>query len=178
MELKKDRYLFDYLSQGQRDLLNEGEYLMNTVLQGGKYSFKDYSFLVFPFAKAYEGFLKQIFMEVGFITKYDYNSDHFRLGKVLSPHLQNRLGNRSVFKKICDYAGCELSDLIWQTWKIGRNQVFHYFPHNLRSLSLTQAEEIIYQVMMSMESVLTKLKIEKLKQRLIEKDLGHNVSPV
>lgn len=166
MDVKKTSALRRYLSQGQKDLLEEGEYLINTVVKEGKYSFKDYSFIVFPFAKAYEGFLKQILLDVGFITEYDYNSNHFRLGKVLSPHLQGRLGDRSVFKKICTAVGCDLSDLIWDTWKIGRNEVFHYFPHNLRSLPLSEAEKITEYIVETMDQVLGRLKVVRITKRL------------
>lgn len=166
MDIKKDSYLWQYLSQGQRDLLEEGHYLLDHVIKEGKYSFKDYSFIVFPFAKGYEGFLKQILLDVGFISNDDYVSDHFRLGKVLSPHLVGRLGGRSVYKKICDRYGCLLSDHIWATWKLGRNQVFHYFPHNLRSLTLQEAEAIVDKIIKTMEEVVKSLRMHKITDKL------------
>lgn len=166
MDIKKDSSLWNYISESLKDLLNEGQYLINDVLRDGKYEFKDYSFVVFPFAKAYEGFLKQIFLDVKFISHLDYISDHFRLGKVLSPNLVGRLGDRSVFQKICNSAGRELADKIWNTWKLGRNQVFHYFPHNLRSLTFAEAEEIAGEIINTMEATLEKLGIEKIKVRL------------
>lgn len=166
MDLKQKTAVWSYLSQGQKDLIEEGQYLLEEIIKHEKYSFKDYSFLVFPFAKAYEGFLKQIFLEIGFITHDEYTSDHFRLGKVLSPHLVARLGGRSVYKKICDQSGVDLADQIWDTWKIGRNQVFHYFPHNLRSLTLSEAEEITTKIGLTMETTISQLKIDMVKSRL------------
>lgn len=166
MDIKKDHYLWQYISKGQKDLIEQGRYLLDDVIKEGKYNFDDYSFLVFPFAKAYEGFLKQIFLDVGFISHLDYVSDHFRLGKVLSANLVQKLGERSVYKKICDYSGCELSERVWTTWKICRNQVFHYFPHNLRSLTLREAEEIINRIMGTMETTVEKLKVDKVKKKL------------
>ncbi|MEK7523241.1 MAG: hypothetical protein AAB569_06655, partial [Patescibacteria group bacterium] len=59
--VNKKSAFWSYLSQGQKDLLEEGLYLMDDIIRDHAYQFKDYSFLVFPFAKAYEGFLKQIF---------------------------------------------------------------------------------------------------------------------
>ncbi len=167
MDIKKDSYLWSYLSQGQRDLMEEGHYLLDHVIKEGKYSFKDYSFIVFPFAKAYEGFLKQLFLDIKFISQDDYGSTHFRLGKVLSPNLVRRLGGRSVYKKVSDMVGSDLADKIWHAWKIGRNQVFHYFPHNLRSLTLDEAENIINQIIQTMEEVVVELKMHNLKGRLI-----------
>lgn len=149
--------LWQYLSQNQKDLIIEGQYLINEVKKDNAYQFKDYSFLVFPFAKAYEGFLKQLFKDIKFISHLDYISDHLRLGKLLAPNLVGRLGERSLYKKIADKAGKDLADKIWQTWKIGRNQIFHYFPHNLKAISFNQAEEIIKQILLTMEESYQKL---------------------
>jgi len=149
-----------YLSQNQKDLINEGLYLMNDVIKNHAYHFKDYSFLVFPFAKAYEGFLKQLFLDVKFISHLDYISDHLRLGKLLSPNLVNKLKERSLYKKIKDKAGQELADKIWNAWKLGRNQVFHYYPHNLKALTFSQAENIIDNILLVMEESYGKLKVK------------------
>jgi hypothetical protein len=149
-----------YLSQNQKDLINEGLYLMNDVIKNHAYHFKDYSFLVFPFAKAYEGFLKQLFLDVKFISHLDYISDHLRLGKLLSPNLVNKLKERSLYKKIKDKAGQELADKIWNAWKIGRNQVFHYYPHNLKALTFSQAENIIDNILLVMEESYGRLKVK------------------
>jgi hypothetical protein len=149
-----------YLSKNQKDLINEGLYLMNDVIKNHAYHFKDYSFLVFPFAKAYEGFLKQLFLDVKFISHLDYISDHLRLGKLLSPNLVNKLKERSLYKKIKDEAGQELADKIWNAWKIGRNQVFHYYPHNLKALTFFQAENVIDNILSVMEESYGNLKVK------------------
>src|SRR5687768_17572852 len=47
---------WNYLSQNQKDLILEGDYLLNDVVKHSSYHFKDYSFVVFPYAKAYEGY--------------------------------------------------------------------------------------------------------------------------
>jgi len=147
-----------YLSKNQKDLINEGLYFMNDVIKNHAYHFKDYSFLVFPFAKAYEGFLKQLFLDVKFISHLDYISDHLRLGKLLSPNLVNKLKERSLYKKIKEKYGQDLADKIWNGWKIGRNQVFHYYPHNLKALSFYQAENIVDNILSIMEESYRKLK--------------------
>src|SRR4030067_2679821 len=107
-----DQYkeFWDYLSQNQKDLILEGQYLMNDIIKDHAYNFKDYSFLVFPFAKAYEGFLKKLFLDIDFISHLDYISDHLRLGKLMSPNLINRLGERSLYKKIEEKTSRELSE--------------------------------------------------------------------
>ncbi len=143
--------LWSYLSENQQNLIREGYYLMNNIIQDNAYQFKDYAFLVFPFAKAYEGYLKQLFKDIGFISHLDYISDHLRLGKLLSPNLIGRLGERSLYKKILDNSSKDLADQVWQTWKVGRNQVFHYYPHNLRALNFNDAKELIGQIIKTME---------------------------
>lgn len=152
---------WEFFSQGQKDLIEEGDYLRNEIIRHQSYQFKDYSFLIFPYAKAYEGFLKELFKEVGFISHLDYISDHLRLGKLMSPNLIGRLGERSLYRKIREASSTELADKIWATWKLGRNQVFHYFPHNLKAVSFEEAEKIIGQIMEIMEEAYGKLNVKR-----------------
>ncbi|MCS6956292.1 MAG: hypothetical protein NZM02_00390 [Patescibacteria group bacterium] len=147
-----------YLSGNQKDLINEGVYLMNDIIRDNAYHFKDYSFLVFPFAKAYEGFLKQLFKDAKLISHLDYISDHLRLGKLMSPNLVEKLGDKSLYKKIKEKSGVDLADKIWHCWKVGRNQVFHYYPHNLKALSFSEAEKIIDEILETMELAYKRLK--------------------
>lgn len=151
--MQRDTYgeFWKYLSQTQKDLILEGDYLMNDIIRHGKYSFKDYSFLVFPYAKAYEGFLKELFKDIGFISHLDYISDHLRLGKLMSPNLIGRLGQRSLYRKIRDTTSQDLADRIWSTWKTGRNQIFHYFPHNLKAITFEEAEQTVNNIIQTME---------------------------
>jgi len=154
---------WQYLSQNQKDLILEGQYLMNDVIKNRAYHFKDYSFLVFPFAKAYEGFLKQIFKDVKLISHLDYISDHLRLGKLMSPNLVSKLGEKSLYYKISKKYGCDLADKIWSCWKQGRNQIFHYYPHNLKAVSFRETEKIIDEIIQVMELVFKSLKRTVLK---------------
>lgn len=158
--MAEDRYgaFWEYLPQPQKDLILEGEYLMNDVIKHQSYQFKDYSFLIFPYAKAYEGFLKELFKDIKFISHLDYISDHLRLGKLMSPNLMGRLGDRSLYKKIKEAVSQDLAEHIWQTWKLGRNQIFHYFPHNLKAVSYQEAEKIIAEIVKTMEETYIKLK--------------------
>ncbi len=157
---------WNYLSQTQKDLILEGGYLMNDIIKHATYQFKDYSFLVFPYAKAYEGFLKTLFKDVGFISHLDYISDHLRLGKLLSPFLIGRLGDRSLYKKIKEASSQDLADQIWHTWKLGRNEVFHYFPHNLKMVSFAEAQNITNQIVQAMQTAYEKLQPDKDKREL------------
>ena len=148
---------WQYLSQSQKDLILEGQYLMNDIVKDQAYQFKDYSFLVFPFAKAYEGFLKKVFRDKGLISRLDYISDHLRLGKLMSPNLIGKLGDRSLYKKIQEQYSQELADRVWSVWKNGRNQIFHYFPHNVRAINFHEADIIIMEIIETMKEVHKKL---------------------
>lgn len=145
------REFWQYLPKEQQDLLLQGDYISTELIQKQHYTFKDYSFLVFPYAKAYEGYLKLLFKDIGFISHLDYISDHLRLGKLMSPNLADRLGDRSLYTKVYKNATRDLADKIWHTWKTGRNQVFHYFPHNLKALSYKEAQEIVDTIVQTME---------------------------
>jgi len=166
--LNRDRYkeFWNYLSQNQKDLILEGQYLMDDIIRNHAYHFKDYSFLVFPFAKAYEGFLKRLFLDIGFITRLDYISDHLRLGKLMSPNLTMRLGDRSLFLKIKQAADEELAEQIWTAWKLGRNQIFHYFPHNVKSITFEEAERIVNKLIQVMETAYDRLRLAKTMGKL------------
>jgi len=135
-----------YLSADMNALLGDGEFLIEDSARhaaaGTLAGRQDFSYVVFPFAKLYEGFLKKLFLDSHIITELDYHSDHFRIGKILSPNLARRLGGRSAYQQISDRYGNELAARLWHTWKEGRNLVFHYFPHNFRRLTRAQAVAI------------------------------------
>lgn len=134
---------WNYLSIPQQDLLIEGAYLKDQIIEDAEYSFKDYSFLVFPFAKSYEGFLKQLFLDVGFITHLDYISNHFRIGKMLSPNMKEKLGEKSLYIQIERSITTEFAEEVWTTWKLHRNEIFHYFPHNIKAITYAEADTMI-----------------------------------
>jgi hypothetical protein len=61
------------------------------------------------------------------------------------------LGDRSLYKKIEERQSHELAEKIWNIWKKGRNQIFHYFPHNLRAVSFDEASGIVNEILQVME---------------------------
>lgn len=155
--VNKKSAFWSYLSQGQRDLLEEGLYLMDDIVRDHAYQFKDYSFLVFPFAKSYEGFLKKIFRDKNLISRLDYISDHLRLGKMMSPNLIGKLGPDSLYIKLEERYSKDLANKVWNVWKNGRNQIFHYFPHNTKAINFSEARGICMDILRTMEEVYEKL---------------------
>jgi hypothetical protein len=125
-----------YLPDQQKKLLLDTQTLFNCLKQN---HINDYSFLVSPMAKAYEGYLKDFFLKIGIIDQYNYESDRFRVGKTLNPSL--RYKRYSIFQKLADLhpEGEPLAETLWDAWKYGRNEIFHYFPNNLKQIDLNEA---------------------------------------
>lgn len=153
----RNSLLWDYLSSEQKGLIEDGEILLNSFKDVNS-RLSDYSFLVFPFSKAYEGFLKKLFLDMKLLRPEDYYSDDIRIGKILNPYFIKEHG--SLYNKVCHAVGDNgeniVADRLWKTWKRGRNLVFHYFPHNFRRLTLAEAKEIVDDVLDSMRFALSK----------------------
>lgn len=115
-------------------------------------SFTDYSFVIFPMAKAYEGFLKDFFYKTGLINKRTYGDKRFRIGRALNPDLHpNRQDEFWLYGEIQRRCGQELARQLWDTWLTCRNQVFHYFPENQRKLSLLDVAADIEKIATTVE---------------------------
>lgn len=142
-DIKPGTLLWQYLSPQQRVLADDGEFLLSDSLVHINQEPTDYSYLVFPFAKMFEGFLKQLFYDLDIISLNQYYSDRFRIGKALSPNFARNRNSYSVYREIEKRFGKGLATRMWHMWKEGRNLVFHYFPHNYRALSRNQAETLI-----------------------------------
>ena len=144
--------LWEYLSEELQGLISDGEILFSEAedpMAKGKIS--DFSYLVFPFSKAYEGFLKKLFLDLNLMREDEYYSDDIRIGRILNPHYID--DHYKKYKNICLRPGTneDLSVRLWEVWRKGRNQVFHYFPHNFRHLSFDEASEIISSILSVME---------------------------
>lgn len=144
--------LWSYFSTDVKGLVEDGELLLDHAKEHTK-DVSDYSYLVFPFSKAYEGFLKQLFLDLQLIKEDEYYGNEIRIGRILNPYFMKK--KYSVYRKLCKHekGGQAVSDRLWNIWKRGRNRVFHYFPHNFRKLSYDEALDIIKELMASMEEV-------------------------
>lgn len=158
LDLEK-KVWWEYIEADLQELLVASEFLTNVVrswggdLPSGRKVFHDYSFVVFPAAKAYEGFLKKMFLDLGFITNEDYLGKRFRIGKALNPFLEERFRDReSVYDKLVKYCGGkELADSLWNAWTNGRNLVFHWFPDEKKAVDFAEAEEKIKMIIEAMD---------------------------
>lgn len=117
--------------------------------------FHDYSFVVFPMAKAYEGFLKKLFYVAKLIDQDTYEGHKFRLGKALNPDLpQRHRGDWWMYGAVMDRCGKAVAFQLWLTWKECRNLLFHFFPAHKHFITLDEAELRIGQIENAMEMVM------------------------
>jgi hypothetical protein len=147
------------LTQDQVELLKQAGCLLarekQKVRQG---EIVDYGFLVFTAAKVYEGFLKTFFYQLGLISRYQFYDTHFRIGKALNPDLPKAFRNRTwLYDDLEAVCGQKAAGQLWEVWRRGRNQIFHYFPDRGDFLSLSEAEAIIKEIL---EAMLTALSCE------------------
>jgi hypothetical protein len=156
--VSRSSILWDYLSPDLRGLIEDGEHLLDDV-EENKGRISDYSYLVFPFSKAYEGFLKQLFLDLDLLREDEYYGEDIRIGRILNPNYMAE--NTSLYKNLCLHSkgGEEFTKRLWKVWRKGRNQVFHYFPHNFRRLSLNESLEIIHEILSAMENAVGKCEL-------------------
>lgn len=159
--LEKREWWF-YLTDNQRDLLRQSVTLLNREKAFKDQLFQDYSFIVFPAAKAYEGFLKKLLYDLGFITQAQYSGEHFRIGKSLNPNLPVRYRKSDwVYLKLEEYCrNKDVASRLWDTWKKSRNHVFHWFPQLEGYVSLKEAEEHINMIVSVIDQTFTECRLE------------------
>jgi len=152
--------LWTYFPEEIKGLITDGQIVLEFVQKyREKEEVSDYSFMVFPFAKAYEGFLKKFLLDSKLIQPEDYYGDDIRIGRILNPKYEKETSN--VFRRICQHpkVGSDVPRLLWNAWKSGRNLVFHYFPHNFRRLSYNEALDLIKEIVKAMETAISLCKL-------------------
>ncbi len=152
---------WNYIEEDLRELLNESQMLCNKVEVWDE-KFHDYAFVVFPAAKAYEGFLKKLFLDLGFISSDDYYGKRFRIGKALNPNLEKFLREKeSVYDKLVEYCqGKGLADNLWETWTQSRNLIFHWFPNEKRAITFPEAKERVIMIVNAMDAAFKECRIK------------------
>lgn len=174
----KSRIWWEYLDHDHKELFIQSHLLLKTAqeweksLTNGRDTFHDYAFIVFPAAKAYEGFLKSLFLDMGFITQSEFKGKRIRVGKALNPSLYvsemkkhrryRRMRKRlSIYDKLTIYCnGPELADKLWTTWRQCRNQLFHWFPSEKNAIDLGEAKEKLNQILDTMDLAFKECKIK------------------
>lgn len=159
-DLKK-RPWYEYVEHDVLELIEESLHLQKSVSSWND-KFHDYSFVVFPAAKAYEGFLKKLFLDLGLISKQEYYYKYFRIGKALNPELEKRFRKKeSVYDKLVSFCGGEqLANVLWNTWKDCRNKSFHWFPDEKIILNFEEASLAVAQILESMDKAFVQCKLD------------------
>ena len=156
--VERSSRIWEYLPPEIQGLIIDGEMLLEQAKKQPTIV-SDYSYLVFPFSKALEGFLKKFLLDLKLIREDDYYGDDIRIGRILNPHFIKEHNN--VFNKLCDaqVGNNDVAEGLWAVWKRGRNQVFHYFPHNFRKLSYDESLSIIKDIIEAMSNAVLKCSV-------------------
>lgn len=156
----KAKLWWNYLTENQRDLLEQSRVLLEREERYGKDTFHDYAFTLFPAAKAYEGFLKKLFYDLGIITYEQYENNHFRVGRALNPDLPERFrGHDWVYERLGNYCSQETPGMLWSVWRQARNLVFHWFPRHKNFITLPQARGKYEMVIGAIDKAFAECKI-------------------
>lgn len=153
---------WDYIHEDLRELFREATLLAKRV-ESWDEKFHDYAFIVFPAAKAYEGFLKTLFHDLGFISDKDFFGKRFRIGKALNPSLERRIREKEgVYDKLVEFCNePKLADELWETWKMARNLLFHWFPNERNAISYNIAKQRIKKIFDTMDLAFRECKINR-----------------
>lgn len=155
LELLENVPAFNYLEAWQQQLVRLAFTLWQREVDA-KSNFIDYSFIVFPMAKAYEGFLKQFMLDLSLINQATFESRRFRIGRVLNPDV--RLAHQNdvwIYDDIARVCGPEIARELWEAWLTCRNRVFHYFPKNTDRLTHEQAGRYLEQLFTVMQAAVS-----------------------
>ncbi len=159
--IEKDTKLWLFLNDDLRAHIEDG-YSLIELTDNSSLNFHDYSFCVFPFAKAYEGFLKVLFLKLGLITQKDFEGTRLRIGRELNPSFRRPFfRTRSVYGGLSSYfRDLNLAEELWMVWKKGRNLLFHYFPHQYQVIGKEEAKAIVFEMLSVMEKAVENCKFK------------------
>lgn len=156
MELQNKSPWYEYLDKCQQELVSISFSLVNR--NENLSDLKDFSFMVFPMAKAYEGFLKKVFYDLQLINKETYEGRHFRIGRALNPDVGlHQRDDNWLYDNVESRFGKELARQLWDTWLSCRNRVFHYFSDCEQFLSFNEACARIEMIQQAMEAIVYEL---------------------
>lgn len=159
MDFFEKKNWWSYIEEDIRGLLTQAFGLFEFAKSSQK-QFDDYAFVVFPAAKGFEGFMKKVFLDMGFISSEDYYGKRFRIGKALNPNLEEAIRHESVYDKLVKYCkGKKVADQLWETWRLSRNLVFHWFPNEKNNLTLDEAKKRLDMIISAMDSLFSECKI-------------------
>ena len=138
------------LNENLRPWALESLQLLHLAQHSGE-TFVNYDFVVYPLAKAYEGFLKDFLWKLKLIDERTYNSKKFSIGRALNPDV--RLEQRDegwLFDDLVRECGDHVAYAIWDAWLM-RNRLIHLYPGEIQTTTLPEAESKIKQLVRVIE---------------------------
>ena len=158
MQADHNSHWYQFLSPWQQDLVDTSVALSQR--QDSLADLDDCSFIIFPMAKAYEGFLKKVLLDLGLISEEIYKSKRFRIGRSLNPDIrQNQRDQYWLYDDLRDLSNEEVARQAWDAWLKCRNRVFHFFPNGEQKLNWVEAEARLQMMAEAMESLVVAAKL-------------------
>lgn len=144
---------FQKLDEGQQALIETALILREEARSKSPDGhFSDYSYIIFPMAKAYEGFIKKFLLKLNLINARTYSSKRFRIGRAINPDVRKQHRDKSwVYDDLSQVCGVDTARVLWEAWLECRNRVFHYFPGKKITLSFAEVEKKLDLLLSSME---------------------------
>lgn len=166
---------WNYLGKIQQDLIKQSLHLIEEESRERE-AHSDYSFVVFPAAKAYEGFLKKLFFDLGLISRSQFSGERFRIGRALNPAIFKEYPQESVYEKLIRFCGGEqIAARLWRTWKNSRNLVFHFFPDKENLISFPEAKKKVEEIVEVIDFSFKDCQISKTKGSFKTKTLKNSL---
>jgi hypothetical protein len=140
---------FTSLPKPQQELFKQSIFLINDA-HSHKLVYTDYSYIIMPASKSYEGFIKDLLLKLKLITQNQHSSKRFRVGKALNPQLESnpRYKREALYNELSQFCSDQkFADSLWNTWIECRNKIFHYFPTEVRLLDLSEAEQRVTDIL-------------------------------
>ncbi|HSW89464.1 MAG TPA: hypothetical protein VLH19_01170 [Patescibacteria group bacterium] len=145
---------YKFLEENGKVLARESFVLLEREERLGS-NLPDYSFIVFPIGKTYEGFIKLYLQRMGILNRPDYVDTRFRIGRALNPDVGERQKDEWwLFDDLERSCGTPVARQLWNAWIECRNHVFHYYIGQATLLNLDEARKKIDQVCSAMEVAL------------------------
>lgn len=115
-------------------------------------AFSSYSFVVFPMAKAYEGFIKSYLHQMGILPKKGYQDHKFRIGRALNPDISPQHKDEWwLYDDLERACSPKTARLIWDTWVECRNRIFHFYFDDEIPMPLSVAKQKLLQLSEAMD---------------------------
>lgn len=156
MSIEQNSAWFQYLSPWQQDLVVTSFHLSEKLANDQEII--DFGFMVFPMAKAYEGFLKKMLRDLDLITEDTYKSRRFRIGRALNPDIRyNQRDAWWLYDDVAHEFGEPIAREVWEAWLKCRNHIFHFFPNGDERTSYQEAVVCLKRMQTVIEKVATSI---------------------